>query len=224
MEFLCNSANLMKKVITVKKILSVLLCAAMLTSLPSCSNKKTEPEPLRNRFGDTVITMAINDENWYYDWRLTALVNWFNREDNGYEVVLKNYYEYDLLNGENGQRNSVNQLAFDIMEGGIVDIVLSQTFGSGMSYNLELFDSLAEKGAFADLYTFMENDADVNRDTLLPNILSLYEIDGKLPIIPMSFSIDTVLCRTKHVGDKENWTFDDLIAAYKGLPEGCEMT
>lgn len=78
------------------------------------------------------------------------------------------------------------------------------------SKNESNYQILQNKGAFVDLYSFMENDPEVNTDTLDTHVLEVNEIDGKLYTLPDFYHINTLQGESKYVGTKENWTFDEF--------------
>lgn len=167
---------------------------------------------------DVTITMAVLDGGNPY---VLEAVNDFNETDNGYKIVFKNYMEYydKSFETENGTTPEAfakidTQLSLDIIESGIVDIVPDSVFCDRGKY-----DSLIQQGAFADLYEFMQ--AENYDDTVLyKHILELHETDGKLCCMPLAFRIDTVAGQTRYVGDKENWTIDEMIEHWNAMPEG----
>ena len=110
-------------------------------------------------------------------------------------------------------------MTMDVIKGGIIDILPMSAFTDrGGS-----FEQLAAKGAFIDLYPFMENDPEINLDTLNAHILSLAETDGKLVYLPTHFCIDTLIGPARYVGTKENWTLDDFKEKWAERPEGATI-
>lgn len=152
------------------------------------------------------------------------LIEQFNEEDNGYVIETRDYSSY-CAHDENGI------LIADEEKDKALDIVITQDIANGeidifRDYYLngaEKMDILAAKGAFVDLYSFMENDPDVNISTLNEHILQLHETDGKLYMLPTYYSIDTLVGESRYVGDKENWTLDEFISHWEQMPEGARI-
>lgn len=151
------------------------------------------------------------------------LIEQFNEEDNGYVIETRDYSSYVV--NEDGQwiADEEKDKAFDIaltqdIANGEIDIFCDCYFDGAQK-----MDRLAAKGAFADLYPFMENDPDVNSSTLNEHILQLHETDGKLYMLPTYYSVDTLIGQTRHVGDKENWTLDEFISHWEQMPEGSRI-
>lgn len=148
------------------------------------------------------------------------LIKQFNEEDNGYVIETRDYTSYY---GEN--------MVYDEEKSKALDIVLTQDIANGeidifRDYYLngaEKMDILAAKGAFVDLYSFMENDPDVNTSTLNEHILQLHETEGKLYTLPTYYSIYTLIGESRYVGDKENWSLDEFISHWEQMPEGSRI-
>lgn len=210
-----------------KKFLSMIASLIIMTTV-SCSevgtveqinevSQQETSESTTEKHEDVTITMAVLNGNEY----LRDVINDFNNADNGYNIVLKDYMEYydKSFETENGTTSEAfaridRQLSLDIMEGGIVDIVTDNLFEDTGKY-----DSLMMQGAFADLYDFMQAE-NYDDSILYKHIIELHETDGKLCCMPLFFSIDTIAGQTRYVGDKENWTIDEMIEHWNAMPEG----
>lgn len=151
------------------------------------------------------------------------LIEQFNESDNGYVIETRDYSSYVV--------NEDGEWIADEEKDKALDIVLTQDIANGeidvfRDYYLngaEKMDTLAAKGAFVDLYSFMENDPDVNTSTLNEHILQLHETDGKLYMLPTYYWISTLIGETRYVGDKENWTLDEFISHWEQMPEGSKI-
>lgn len=174
------------------------------TSLASDENEKK----------DITIVMAYRGATLY---RANGedLVDTFNREDNGYKIELRNYgSDYDPYhNPDNEWTNGDQQLCLDIMNGEI-DIIPNDFCDKAK------FHSLAEKGAFSDLYKFIDNDPEFDRSDFIEHVLDVSAIDNKLFFLPLSFKLKTLIGKTKYVGEKENWTLDELKEHWAKMPDG----
>lgn len=171
---------------------------------------------------DIIITLATNSTMRA---ELQDEIDSFNSADNGYQIVTKivdmDFYnkEFDttVMNDEDGMTVDFN-ITQDIMNTDSIDIVPSYTFANQSKYEI-----LRNMGAFVDLYSFMENDPEVNTSTLNQHILRLNETDGKLCSLPMYYSLTTLVGESRYVGDKENWTVDDFISHWEQMPEGSTV-
>ncbi|MCL2050624.1 MAG: hypothetical protein FWG91_02670 [Lachnospiraceae bacterium] len=80
-------------------------------------------------------------------------------------------------------------------------------------------ESYINKGVFADLYTFIDNDHEISRIDYLENILTALERNGKLYTIAPLFSISTLAGKTADVGINIGWNWDEYNALLKQKPD-----
>lgn len=214
-----------------KKIIAISTFMAL--SLFSCNDSKTpvapeisqettqsaEPVEVKHSGEDIVLTMAVTGGNPYVI-NGNDIVQEFNDADNGYKIVLKDYAEginTNIVNTDETMSNYNMRIFTDISEGGNVDIIPCIFTDKGKFYNL------AQKGAFQDLNTFLDEDDEINHDTLIDNVLQACIIEDKLCYMPLSFSINTLAGPSKYVGNKENWTFEEMKEHWDKMPEGSTI-
>lgn len=99
-----------------------------------------------------------------------------------------------------------------------IDLVVNWAFEEEANYRI-----LQQKGAFADMYKFMENDDEINTDTLNSHVLQLNEINGELRSIPTFYIAYTIGGNPDYVGSKTNWTIDDLISHWEKMPDNATI-
>lgn len=212
-----------------KKIYTV-LSVIMLATTFSCSKVGTVSQvseiPQQETTEDTTgkredVTITMTTLGNIQNSCMKNAVDDFNNADNGYKIVFKDYMDYYDKSYETEYGTTPEafakidtQLSFDIMEGGIVDIVFDSVFCDNGKY-----DSLTKQGAFADLYEFMQAE-NYDDSFLYKHILELHETDSKLCCMPIMFQVDTVAGYTRYVGDKENWTIEEMIEHWNAMPEG----
>ena len=162
-----------------------------------------EPGELDNVQIITIASLGSNQLNYY--------ISKFNREQNKYRIKSIDY-STELTPKEMEDKSpqtiaerykeDFNKLKVDIAAGKCPDI---------LSLDKSTTALLGKKGALLDLYTLMDNDTEVNRDTVVPNILrALESSDGKLYSITPSFTVNTFAAKKKLV-DHENWTLKEMI-------------
>ncbi len=220
----------MKRIITACMALSILLCTACQQtpdtgteskSSPS-SAETTAPEPSpapTDENGDILIRIATDDLEWLPP-ELESAMDAFNEMDNGY-CVKPVIYSHDTLGTDDsgGLQTSDMRLLMDIMKGENVDMVMDQSF-----FDLSNYDILSQKGAFVDLYTFLDDDTGISRAELNAHVLEIHENDGKLYQMPLSYRIETMVGDAESVGTKENWTLEEMIAHWEQMPEGANFS
>lgn len=108
---------------------------------------------------------------------------------------------------------SVKEYAHDDFEGGMLQFQADLTSGNGPDIidfsNLD-YSLYANKGVFEDLYPYMEKSNTAKSD-FLPNVLTAYEVDGKLYGMPVSFGISTIIGKQSELGTVKGWTLSEML-------------
>ncbi|MCL2663658.1 MAG: hypothetical protein FWE83_10100 [Oscillospiraceae bacterium] len=76
---------------------------------------------------------------------------------------------------------------------------------------------LAARGFLADLYTFLDEDFELGRESFLPNILYAISEGDSLYELPYWFTIDVAVGDAGLLGTKMGWTFDEMLALFDRL-------
>lgn len=130
----------------------------------------------------------------------------FNALSEDYRVEYKSYYN------EEAHERDYEHLRLDIISGDGPDIIPFDAVFTP--------DSLSA-GTFCDLYEYIDDDPDLSRDDFIPNVRKAFERDGKMMMVTPTFlNYKTVTAKSGYPGVRENWSFDDMIAAYNAKPEG----
>lgn len=135
----------------------------------------------------------------------------FNKKSDKYRIEIKDYSEF---NTTDDYQAGLTKLNTEIAAGNVPDIMNV----SGLPIR-----QYGGKGLLEDLWPFIENDADLGRAAVMENVFKAAEQEGKLYQIFSTFSVRSVVGATKVVGDRMNWTLDDLKAALATMPEGCTI-
>ena len=146
-----------------------------------------------------------------YDSGMCDAIVKFNRSNDKYHIDIKDYYE---MTGSSDYSAALTKLTTELMAGNLPDLI-------DLSSNVP-YAQLAAKGLLEDLYPYIDADPELSRDDFFPNILSAYEVDGKLCAAVSGFGIVTVEGASSVVGDTPGWTYDDYYAALASMPEGCQ--
>lgn len=111
----------------------------------------------------------------------------FNNESNGYKISIRDYAE---------EENPYQVLNMDIISGKQFDII-----------SLEGLDvqNYIKKGLLADLSEY------INEDDYVSACMEAISVDGCIYQISPYFSIQTILGKTKDVGEKMGWTCEEMI-------------
>ena len=144
----------------------------------------------------------------YLDYNVKSEIIKFNKTNPDYRITVKTYVNDDYSNYE----EAVTQFSTDLASGSVSDIFV------GNGYDIDV-SNLASKGSFADLYQFIDKDADINREDFIPSALKALETNGKLYMIGDSFSVNTVIGATSVVGDRNGWTIKDVVEVQNKYPD-----
>ena len=100
----------------------------------------------------------------------------------------------------------------DLMAGEGADIIPMD----GLNYQ-----QLAAKGLLEDLYPYIDEDPEMDREDFFPNLLDALTVDGGLYQAVSGFSVQTLAGAASIVGNTPGWTYEDYYAALAAMPEGC---
>lgn len=128
------------------------------------------------------------------DWELKKLIIDFNKTNEKYRIVVKEYGAEDYQAGR-------TQFNADITTGNCPDLI-DLTNGNYTLY--------ANKGILEDLYPFMEKSG-LKKEDYLENVLKAYEVDGKLYAVIPEFYVSTTMAKKSVVGDVDGWTLSEML-------------
>lgn len=151
----------------------------------------------------TIITYAT----FGADTEIMEAIVRFNKNSEEYRVEVVDYYD------EENYEEAWNEYNQAILEEGFADIV---------NVGWSNYKMMAEKGLYENLNEFMEEDG-INRKDYFENILSAYDVNGKLYAMPISFSISTLVGKEQIWGDKESISLADIKAKIEQIPKGVEI-
>ncbi len=146
----------------------------------------------------------------------------FNKYNEDFYISIKNYV--NEVSGENDNLYGAarEKLSLDIATGDGADLYYVS------AYDVD-FDSLSDKGVFADMYEYLDADDELGRDSFFPNVLSELEYNGALVRMCDSFAIDTLVGKAQLLDGVDRLdadTLESFMGAHQGmqlLPAGNEM-
>lgn len=120
----------------------------------------------------------------------------FNRYQNNIVIEPVIYAEdYDYEAG-------YEKLTFDIIQGKAPDLI--------SVYGIEC-ESLANAGAFSDLYMFMQTDDELNKRDLVSSVMEVYEMEGHLYTIAPTFRVYTMWGAASVVKEHNGVNMDEMM-------------
>jgi len=128
----------------------------------------------------------------------------FNKEHPECRIEVKEY-------GGEGYEAGMLRLNADIVAGNVPDIMDLDDVDVG---------AYLSKGILADLYPFLDADAEMGREEFIPGILKQYDEDGKLYGIMAGFYMETMMGKESVVGTASDWTIERMQEVLAQVPEG----
>jgi ABC-type glycerol-3-phosphate transport system substrate-binding protein len=119
--------------------------------------------------------------------------------------------DYSLYNTDDDYTAGTLRLATEIITGNAPDIL---DIWGGIP-----FQTLVTKDVLIDLYPFLDTDPEINRSSMIENILMASEIDGSLYRIVPSFSIGTIYGHPSVLGSYPGWNIDEFAAVLEANPQ-----
>lgn len=153
------------------------------------------------------ITLATQ----FLNYNLRDVIIQYNRSNPNYRIEVN---DYSVYNTEEDWEAGLTKLNTEILAGNVPDIIDL----NGLPY-----ERLAAKGILEDLYPYLDADKELSRDDFFPNILQALEQDGKLCTTCSDFNVQSYMGAAMIVGEEPGWTYDELMAAYKEMPEDCRI-
>ncbi len=135
----------------------------------------------------------------------------FNGVSAEYQIVCE---EYRSVKNTDNYQELLSAYDADLLTGKIGDVLI-------MSNETD-YEKYAKKGAFCDLYEFMNNDDTFSSDTLFECVKKPYETDGKLFIVIPEFTINTLVGKSKNLPN-DIWNTKTMLDLADSLPDGVSL-
>lgn len=165
---------------------------------------KVNPEDIPDK---QVLVLAGN----YVDSDIKQRVVDFNKNNNEYRIVIKEYSSYATSEDYTAGYTQLNN---DIISGSMPDIIVVDN-----SSNLPI-ENYISKGLIADVKDLIEKDEELSQVEFMENVFEAFSVDGKLYQVIPSFNVMTIIGKKSIVGDRTSWTMKDLEELIASLPEG----
>lgn len=176
-----------------KRYILALLGLLMIFVLCGCG-----PDTYPKSEGPVTLTLAC----WVSDLELQSLVSDFNKAYPDYEIIIHEYYE------QTGDIDSaISRMTLELITGKTADL-----------FYLDSLDVMAlnNSGILANLYPFMEADADFHEENYYINIMKLFELSGSLYELVPSFQLGGLVGPQSLLDARSGWSyseFDDFEAS-----------
>ncbi|MCM1540072.1 MAG: extracellular solute-binding protein [Blautia sp.] len=134
----------------------------------------------------------------------------FNRANDNYRIVLKEYESYNTYDDYNA---GITKLNNDIVTGGMPDILITD--------GLPVENYIA-KGLIADVGKLIAEDPELSQVEFLQNVFDAYSVDGTLYYVIPNFNVVTMIAKTSLVGDNTDWTLEKMQQVVASMGEGAQ--
>lgn len=134
----------------------------------------------------------------------------FNRQNDTYRIVLKEYNSYNTFDD---YQAGYTQLNNDIITGGMPDILIPD--------NMPI-ETYISKGLVADIGKLIEQDPELSQVEFLQNVFDAYSVDGTLYYVVPNFSVNTMIAKTSLVGDRSSWTLEEMQQIVASMGEDAQ--
>lgn len=128
------------------------------------------------------------------DWDMKRLIINFNKSNEKYRIVVKEYGSEDYQAG-------ITQFNADLTTANCPDLIDL----SSLNYSMYV-----SKGILEDLYSYMEKSG-LKKSDYVENVLTAYEVDGKLYAMMPEFYVSTIMAKQSLVGDITGWTLSEML-------------
>ena len=136
----------------------------------------------------------------------------FNKTNDKYRITVTDYSSY---NTDDDWSAGTTKLNSDIASGNAPDIIVSSDSGTIGNY--------ISKGLFLDLTKYFDNDEEIDKDDIFPNLLSVCSYDGKLYEIVPYFTVQTIIGKTSNLNGITGWNMQEMLDYEASLPEGSKL-
>ncbi len=196
-----------------KKLTALLITIFTLTACGTAPDEINDSqESTTDNISDTKTEITIGMPG--YNSLIAPAITDFNNKSSDCVLEIIDYSK--LVNDDNDSgEKAVNQLRMDLISGKAPDIIVLHP-----AYMADFVNT----GAFTDMYELIDNCEGVKREDFLPNVLTGFEVDGKIPALSYSIKINTAAAKTKFVGNEaENWTPEQAMQAYTSMPDDMQF-
>lgn len=149
----------------------------------------------------TTLTLATTDSFLIRDRILE-----FNRKNADIKI---NLLDYSIYNTGETDSSAITRMTAELISGNYPDIFLLDGLPA---------EQYMAKGLLEDLYPYIDEDPDINREDFQEQIFSASEYENGLYMIFPSYNISTVLGKSEYVGKGGTWSLDDFRALVKKNP------
>lgn len=107
---------------------------------------------------------------------------------------------------QDGYEAGLTRLNLDLVSGQGPDMMLMDI---GENFPAKLY---ADMGLFTDLSPLIEADSAIVREDFQENILDIYETDGQLFLLPISYMVSILTGKAAVIGERDAWNLEEMMS------------
>ncbi|MDR2599541.1 MAG: extracellular solute-binding protein [Oscillospiraceae bacterium] len=131
----------------------------------------------------------------------------FNRRNSRYHIQVTDYSEFAT---DDDYMAGVIKLNTEIVTGNIPDML------DIMGLPVEQYVAM---GLLENLYSFIDNDTEINREDFVENIFTRAEINNDLYYIFPFFTVSTIIGNPNILGNELGWNMDEFLTVLQNNPD-----
>ena len=159
----------------------------------------------------TVLTLATLDSNIIMDREIHKAVAEFNRTSTTHIIQIIDYSKQKRHPERYDYKNEINQLSLDLMAGKIPDMFITS--------DPLPFNRYVSMGLFEDLYPFIDEDFELDRNSFVDGLLKVCEVNGNIYRLFPSFGIFTLIGNPYFVDGSPGWTMEEFQEVLRNNPQ-----
>lgn len=135
----------------------------------------------------------------------------FNRSNPKYRINILDYAEEINAGSDTADWDAARKrMEQDILSGNGPDLILP----GGLDLT-----KYADKDAFENLEPYLMKSGVISADDFFEEVLEASMLNGKLIMLPKTFTIGTLVCKEKILGDAANWNIETFLAVAGQYPD-----
>ncbi len=180
-----------------KKFFLLVLCVLLLSS---CTNTTINAQDglIQNQIPPDAVVLTIGG----FGANFTERILDFNKSQKSFYLIPQ-----DFQTDEYGNKHS-----FDEALESMVDSINSNSGPDLLSLDTPHLRSDLLSEGLVDLYPYLEDDSELNKEDILENLRQMLEIDGKLYSTVAAFTVRTMAAKTDIVGEIPGWNIEKMKA------------
>lgn len=136
------------------------------------------------------------------DTSLLEAVAQFNKSNPNYKVELNSYFPFAEDVSDSEWEQALLKFNTEMISGKTPDIIDLK--------NMPV-EAYSNRGILEDLYPYIQNDDSIHEEDYFDHVFETLSINGRLPYVTNSVTVQTMLADSRIVGEKQGWSKKEFI-------------